>query len=108
MTLKNKRLCVIDNYIPHKTPKFASDYKRKIHYNKWLMHYKDELIEMYYIFYKNISNRYEENKFDHSLFSSNEYHNTIYDDKIFINPIFIQFCRMIYSSSSKYIDDLKN
>lgn len=107
MTL-NKRICVINNYIPHKIPAFNSNYKRKMHYEKWLVHYKENLIEMYYIFYKNISNRYQDNDFDHTLFFSDDYHDILYEEKIFINPIFIQFCRMIYYSSSKYIDNLKN
>ena len=38
------------------------------------------------IFYKNISNKYDDNKFDHSLFYSDDYHDVIYNDKIFINP----------------------
>ena len=107
MTLTSKK-CVINNYIPHETPKFGgSQYKKKMHYNKWLVHYKDNLIEMFYIFYRNISNRYEENKFDNTLFYSDKYHDLIYDNKIFINLTFVNFCKMIYNSSSKYIEDLK-
>ena len=105
----NKKKCVFNNYIPHKVPKFMSKLSEKNHYNVWFECYKNNLIEMYSIFYKNISKRYEQSelKFDNTIFYSNKYHDNIFDDKIFEDVIFKRFCMMIYNSSSKHIDDLK-
>lgn len=104
-----KKICAFNNYIPHPTPKFATKRHREMHYDDWYDYYIDNLVDMYLIFYKSISNRYGHSdlKFDNTIFSSNKYHDNIVDDKIFEDAIFKKFCMMIYNSSSKYIDNLK-
>jgi hypothetical protein len=68
------RKCVINNYIPHETPKFSN-------YNLWYNNYKEDLYIMYKKTENILNNRYENLK-------KLEYNN---------------FCLMIYNSSSKYI-----
>ena len=105
----NKKKCAFGNYIPHKVPKFSNGFREKMHYNKWIKCYQDNLIDMFCIFYKSISNRYEHSdlKFDNTIFYSNDYHDNIFDEKIFDDEIFKKFCFMIYESSSKHINNLK-
>jgi hypothetical protein len=78
---KNKRKCVIPNYIPHKQP-------RKLNYNKWCENYYINLIDLYDIFIENLKERYE---------------NIDIDENIDININFDDFCKLIYFSSSKFI-----
>ncbi len=42
---KDKKKCVIFNYIPHKTPKILNSNR---HFEKWYECYEEELIQMYY------------------------------------------------------------
>ena len=69
----NKK-CVINNYIPHKTPNL-------IKYDRWYNEYKEDL----YIMFKNFENILNE-----------RYKN--------LNKInYYEFCLLIFNSSSKYI-----
>jgi hypothetical protein len=75
-----KKKCVINNYIPHKTPKYTN-------FNSWFYEYKNSLIDLYLIFLETVKNRYPHR--DITILETDEYFN------IFINDIF--------DSSSKYI-----
>lgn len=69
----NKK-CVINNYIPHKTPNF-------INYNKWYNEYKEDLYFMFKEFETILKARYDNlNKINYN-----------------------EFCLLIFNSSSKYI-----
>ena len=67
------------NYIPHHTPCDLPAFK------KWKKHYEKELDDMYCIFIDNI---------DQSLF----------DKELITEENFNLFCKMIFNSSSQYID----
>jgi hypothetical protein len=78
--IKNKRRkCVIDNYIPRKTPRINN-------YDKWFEEYYKDLVNMFEITRDIINTRYEKDKI------------LSIDDKAFNI-----FCEMIYNSSSKHI-----
>ncbi len=78
---KDKKKCVIFNYIPHKTPKILNSNR---HFEKWYECYEEELIQMYYTTMNLVKEKY-----DNKNIESEKNFN------LFIN--------VIYNSSSKYI-----
>lgn len=72
-----KRVCVISNYILHKSP-------RKMNFETWMEEYDKHIINLYNIFIETLQSRYA--------------------DKIRqTEETFEKFARMIFNKSSKYI-----
>ena len=61
-----KKKCVINNYIPHKTPKYTN-------FNSWFYEYKNSLIDLYLIFLETVKNRYPHR--DITILETDEYFN---------------------------------
>jgi hypothetical protein len=78
MNKSRNRKVQISNYIPHKTP-------RRVDFLKWVGEYKPQLINLYTIFIEVMEKRYPDFEFNPDSFSN--------------------FVKMIFHSSSKYIQN---
>jgi hypothetical protein len=78
MSNSNNRKVQIYNYIPHRRP-------RHIDFQKWYEEYKPRIIDLYDICKQVMENRYPDVEFKPEAFTN--------------------FVRMVYSASSKYIQN---